>query len=154
MGKLYVVRHADAGTRPRDGGSDELRTLSDRGRLQAEALGLQLANRGIVRLVASPFQRCVDTLQPLADRLGLTVETDSRLAEGRGFAGALELAEELRSGPAALCSHGDVIPDLLEALVRRGTKLKDEPRWQKASTWVLTRDGVGFSNARYLPPPS
>lgn len=154
MGKLYVVRHADAGTRGRDSQPDELRTLSERGRRQADALRHQMDDAGIVRLVASPFRRCVETLLPLADHLGLDVEIDVRLAEGQGFAGALELAEELRSGPAAICSHGDVIPDLLEALVRRGTKLKDEPRWQKASTWVLTRDGDGFSKGRYLPPPA
>jgi 8-oxo-dGTP diphosphatase len=97
----------------------------------------------------------VETLQPLADHLGLVVEPDDRLAEGMGFTGALELARELDGAPAAICSHGDVIPDLLEALVRRGTKLKDEPRWQKGSTWVLVRDGEGgFAKARYLPPPA
>ncbi len=153
VGKLYVVRHADAGDRGRDGEPDELRPLSPRGHRQAEALCEQLADVGIQRLVASPYQRCIDTLAPLAERLGLEVEPDVRLAEAMGPIGALELADELRGGPAALCSHGDVIPDLLEALVRRGTNLKDEPRWQKASTWVLTRDGDGFSKGRYVPPP-
>lgn len=153
MGKLYVVRHADAGTRGRDDGPDELRPLSKRGRAQADAVRDLLADAGIVRLVASPFRRCVQTLQPLADHLGLVVEPDERIAEGHGFSGALELARELRGAPAAICSHGDVIPDLLEALVRRGTAFKDEPRWPKASTWVLTRNGDGFSKARYLPPP-
>jgi 8-oxo-dGTP diphosphatase len=154
VGKLYVVRHADAGTRANDGSPDEKRGLTERGQRQAEALGRQLADRGIQRLVASPFQRCIDTLVPLAERLGLPVELDDRLAEGRSFVGALELADELGDTPAAVCSHGDVIPDLLDALLRRGTKLKDEPRWQKASTWVLTRDGDGFSKAKYLPPPA
>lgn len=153
VGKLYVVRHADAGTRGRDDGPDELRPLSKRGRAQADALRDLLADAGIQRLVSSPYRRCVDTLQPLAEHLGLVVEPDPRLAEGRGFSGALELADELRHAPAAICSHGDVIPDLLEALVRRGTTFKDEPRWPKASTWVLTRDGDGFSKARFLPPP-
>jgi 8-oxo-dGTP diphosphatase len=153
VGKLYVVRHADAGARSHGDDPDELRPLSERGQRQAEALCELLAEVGIARLVASPFQRCVNTLAPLAARLGLAVEADDRLAEGQGFVGALELASELRDVPAVICSHGDVIPDLLEALVRRGIKLKDEPRWQKASTWVLTRDGDGFSKAKYLPPP-
>lgn len=153
MGKLYVVRHADAGSRGRDGVPDELRPLSQRGHRQADALRDQLADAGLQRLVASPFRRCIDTLVPLGEHLGIEVEPDVRLAEAMGAIGALELAEELRGVPAAVCSHGDVIPDLLEALVRRGTNLKDEPRWQKASTWVLTRDGDGFSKGRYLPPP-
>jgi broad specificity phosphatase PhoE len=154
VGKLYVVRHADAGSRGRDDEPDELRRLSARGQRQADALREQLAEVGIQRLVASPYTRCIDTLAPLAKHLGLEVESDQRLAEGMGFVGALELAEELRGSTAALCSHGDVIPDLLEALLRRGTKLKDEPRWQKASTWVFTRDGDGFSKGRYLAPPA
>jgi len=66
--------------------------------------------------------------------------------------GALELAEELRDAPAVICSHGDVIPDLLDALLRRGIRLKDDLRWQKGSTWVLTRDGEGFTKGHYLPP--
>ena len=64
------------------------------------------------------------------------------------------LAQELRDTSAVLCSHGDVIPDLLDALVATGTRLKDEPRWQKASTWVLSWDGDHISKGRYVPPPA
>lgn len=154
MGKLYVVRHADAGTRGRSSEPDELQALSERGQRQADGLRKQLADVGITRLVASPSRRCMDTLLPLATHLGLEVEPDDRLAEGQGFAGALALAEELRNAPAAICSHGDVIPDLLEALLRRGIKLKDEHRWPKASTWILTRGAAGFSKGTYVPPPA
>jgi 8-oxo-dGTP diphosphatase len=154
VAKLYVVRHADAGSRGHADGPDELRGLSARGKRQAEGLRGLLADAGITRLVASPFARCVETVAPLAVHLGLEVEVDDRLGEGRGFAGALDLAAELCGGPAAICSHGDVIPDLLEELLRRGTKLKDEARWPKASTWVLTRGTDGFSTGRYLPPPA
>lgn len=152
MGKLYVVRHADAGTRGNGDVADAERGLSERGWRQAGGLRDQLADAGVTRLVASPYRRCIDTLTPLAEHLALPVEVDDRLAEGRGFVGALELAEELREAPAVLCSHGDVIPDLLEALLRRGIKLKDELRWQKGSTWVLSRDGEGFAKGWYLPP--
>ena len=154
MAKLYVVRHADAGVRGHNDGPDRDRELSDRGRRQAEGLRAQLAGTGAARLVSSPFRRCVDTLLPLGTALGLEVEADDRISEGTGFVGALELAEELRQGTAVICSHGDVIPDLLEALLRRGIKLEDEPRWPKASTWVLTRVGDGFSTGCYLPPPA
>ena len=65
----------------------------------------------------------------------------------------LALAEELQTRARSLCSHGDVIPDLLEALVARGTKLKDELRWQKASTWVLTWDGDPWPRAGTSPAP-
>jgi 8-oxo-dGTP diphosphatase len=153
VGKLYVVRHADAGHRTGSRELDHLRELSDRGRRQAEGLLTLLGSAGITRLLASPFVRCVQTLEPLGAKLGITVEPDDRLAEGRHARDVLTLAAEVRRTDAALCSHGDVIPDLLEALVAGGTRVKDELRWQKASTWVLTWDGDRLSKGRYLPPP-
>jgi 8-oxo-dGTP diphosphatase len=155
VAKLYVVRHADAGVRGAGEGPDDERPLSERGRRQAVGLRDQLAEVGATRLVASPFRRCVQTLEPLADHLGLKVEPDDRLGEGTGFVGALAVADEVRGAPAVLCSHGDVIPDLLEALLRRGIELRDEPRWPKASTWVLARRADGtFTTGRYLAPPA
>ncbi len=154
VGQLYVVRHAHAGARGPAGGPDERRRLSDRGHQQARGLRDQLAGAGLTRLIASPFARCLETLAPLGSHLGIEVEPDPRLAEAQGFAGALELASELRDETAVLCSHGDVIPDLLDELVRRGLRLNDELRWPKASTWILTRHDGGFSKARYVPPPA
>ena len=154
MGKLYVVRHADAGHRLGADELDEPRVLSPRGWRQAEGLRAQLAGAGIARLIASPFVRCVQTLEPLGAHLGLTVEQDERLAERRAAADLLELAAEVRSVTAVLCSHGDVIPEVLTALVASGTRFKDELRWQKASTWVLTWNGDHLAKGTYLPPPA
>ena len=153
MGKLYVVRHADAGHRSEWEGPDASRPLSERGWRQADGLAELLADADITRLVASPSTRCVQTLEPLGTRLGLAVEPDERLAEGTGALGALDLADELAGTGGVLCSHGDVIPDVLDALVRDGVKLRDDLRWQKASTWVFSRDGGRLSKGRYLPPP-
>jgi 8-oxo-dGTP diphosphatase len=130
VSKLYVIRHADAGPRGQHDGPDDERPLSDRGRRQAAGLRDRLADAGIGRLVTSPYRRCRETLEPLAAQLGLEVEADERLAEGMGCSGALALAGELAPTTAAICSHGDVIPDLLDALLRRGIRLKDELRWQ------------------------
>lgn len=154
MAPLYLVRHAHAGARADWDGPDAQRPLSKRGRRQARALAESLAEAGVTRLVSSPYRRCVQTLEPLAEASGLEVVVDDRLVEGSGFAPVLELAEELPAQAAALCSHGDVIPDVLEALVRRGLELQDRPRWPKASTWVLTRDEHGFVKGRFLPPPA
>jgi 8-oxo-dGTP diphosphatase len=153
VGKLYVVRHADAGHRDHGPRPDEQRELSERGWRQAEGLCLELGERDITRLLASPFVRCVQTLEPLGKVLGLSVEVDDRLAEGAGAAGPLAVAAEVRDTGAVLCSHGDVIPDLLEHLVREGVKLHDDLRWQKASTWAFSRDGGQLAKGRYLPPP-
>ena len=154
VGKLYVVRHADAGHRGHSSQPDEHRELSERGWRQAEGLAAELADRGIGRLLASPFLRCRQTLEPLGTALGLSVESDDRLAEGTGALGALAIADEVRGTDAVLCSHGDVIPDLLDHLHASGTKLKGELRWQKASTWVFSWEGAHLAKGRYLPPPA
>ena len=152
MGKLYLIRHADAGHRRDHDGADERRPLSPRGQRQATALAEQFAHNGITVLLASPFLRCEQTLAPLAQRLDLPVQSDPCLTEGAGAAGALATAETLRHTNAAFCSHGDVIPDVLDALLAQGLKIKDDLRWQKASTWVLAWDAHRITKGHYLPP--
>ena len=154
MGKLYVVRHADAGHRAGAHDLDERRVLSPRGVRQAEGLVALLGDAGVTQLIASPFVRCVQTLEPLGVRLGLAVKEDERLAEGHGAHDVLELAAEVREQTAVLCSHGDVIPEVLAALQARGTRFKHELRWQKASTWVLSWNGDQLAKGSYLPPPA
>jgi 8-oxo-dGTP diphosphatase len=96
--------------------------------------------------------RCVQTLEPLAHLLREPVHVDERLAEGSSFASVMELFAALPDG-AVLCSHGDVIPEVIDALVRRGCEITGEPEWRKASTWVLRRDDGMFTAARAWPPP-
>jgi 8-oxo-dGTP diphosphatase len=150
---LYFVRHAKAGSRSQWVGDDRLRPLSDKGRAQSEALAAQLADVATGVLVSSPYLRCVETLQPLAERVDGAVRADDRLAEDTGFAGALELLGELPDG-SVVCSHGDVIPETIGALQRRGTTIVGEPDWRKASVWALTRDAAGeITHATAWPPP-
>ena len=150
---LYLVRHAKAGSRTRWTGDDRLRPLTDTGWAQAEALADRLAPLAAGgRLVSSPYVRCVQTIEPLAARLGTTVGIDECLAEESGFVGAIELLASLPEG-SVLCSHGDVIPDTMEALQRRGCAIVGEPDWRKASVWVLTRKGGDVVSATAWPPP-
>ena len=57
--------------------------LDDRGREQAEALAVRLGGLKLSALVASPLQRCQETIAPLAAKVGLEVATDDRLGECR-----------------------------------------------------------------------
>lgn len=152
--KLYVVRHAHAGSRSAwSGDDDRLRPLSPKGHRQAAALADTLTGAGIGRLLSSPSLRCVETLIPLADQEGLAVEEDQRLAEGSDGAAALSLAEELRRADhdaALLCSHGDVIPELLTQLKVAGTVFHDPLTWPKGSVWVVQSNGTHWAEARYL----
>ena len=160
--KLFVVRHVKAGDRSRWDGPDDSRPISKTGRRQAKALARRLAGENVSALLASPSLRCVQSLEPLAKKVGLKVEEDDRLAEGSSIEDSLAVARDAPDR-AVLCSHGDVIPDLIAALVRRGMELTTEPDWRKATVWVLegttqTRSDSGgellFQTASVEPPPN
>jgi 8-oxo-dGTP diphosphatase len=150
---IFVVRHAKAGQRGSWVGDDMLRPLSSKGRSQSAALSERFLSLHPTRLVSSPYVRCRETLEPIALLLDMAVEIDDRLAEGGSFEGALALLDETPDG-TVLCSHGDVIPDMINALVRRGLRVHDEPDWSKASVWALDRDITGaVTDAHVWPPP-
>ncbi len=151
---LHLVRHAKAGSRSAWTGDDLVRPLSPNGWAQAATLAERLAPLAPPLLVSSRYVRCVQTLEPLAERLGLRITDDDRLIEGAGFLGALDLLDEVPDG-TVLCSHGDVIPETIDALVRRGMEIDTPPDWRKASVWELDRGPDGrFATARCIPPPA
>jgi 8-oxo-dGTP diphosphatase len=150
---LYLVRHAKAGSRSGWVGPDETRPLSKSGREQAQGITRALAEFPVPRILSSPYVRCVDTVQPLAAKLGLQLETTPSLAEGRDVRPVIEL---LASVPdyTVLCSHGDVIPAVIDALQRRGMAVEGEPDWRKGATWIIERDGDEFMRTSATPPPA
>lgn len=154
MGTSYLVRHAKAGRRHDWKGDDRERPLSGPGRRQAAALAERLAERFVTSLWSSPYRRCVQTLEPLGERTGLIVERDDRLAEGARVEHVMALLRDGGDG-AVLCSHGDVVPEVVEALIRRGAAVASDPDWRKASIWVLEFDGDGtVLSVRAEPPPT
>jgi 8-oxo-dGTP diphosphatase len=153
MGKLYLVRHAKAGERRLWDGDDRDRPLSPKGWKQAELLSSRLASLDVSELYSSPYVRCVQTVQPLADRLDREITIDPRLSENEPFEPMLEMLTEVPDG-AVMCSHGDLIPATISALERRGTEIRTPPDWRKASVWVLRRNKHGgIVHATVWPPP-
>jgi hypothetical protein len=95
----------------------------------------------------------LETLAPLATTTGLVVEEHPDLAEGAGSA-AVCLVRSLAGETAVLCSHGDIVPEVLESLVTAdGMTLPSRRQWAKGSTWVLEEDHGRFVAARYLDAP-
>lgn len=133
---------------------DRLRPLSETGRRQATELADTLLVHRPGRVLSSPAVRCIATVEPLADRLGLKVEADDRLMEGATAADVESLLREADS--AAVCTHGDVIPLLLRRLTEQGMAPQQGLRWAKASTWVIERgpDGRGWGAGHYVAPPA
>ena len=148
---LYLVRHAKAGQRDRWDGPDHLRPLTKAGRAQSQSLAAWLANEPISRLLSSPYVRCVQTLEPLAEKLELEIEITEHLSEAIHFKPALDLLSILPDH-SVLCSHGDLIPDIMEALTRAGTVIDGPADWRKGSTWVLQCEDGAVIRAHAVPP--
>jgi 8-oxo-dGTP diphosphatase len=151
---IYLVRHAHALSRGTWGGDDLLRPLSARGRRQVAGLTQVLAEQTIRRVLSSPALRCVDTVRPLAEKLGVSVKLRDELLEGSPPADAFELLREegSRRGDAVACCHGDLVPEVLRWLTRQGAELDGGDRWAKGSAWLLEWDGDRFVKGRYRPP--
>jgi 8-oxo-dGTP diphosphatase len=149
---VYLVRHAHAGKKSAWLGPDLARPLSAEGRGQAVGLVDQLAPEPVRRLVSSPAVRCLQTVQPLAGRLGLPIEPDGRLGVEGPAGDLLELLASPALDQAVVCTHGEVIGRVFAELRHAGSRLPDKPRWPKGSTWVLDRDPARGWHGRFLAP--
>ena len=82
MTKLLVIRHghAEGNAEHRFIGQTDV-PLDELGRLQARALANRLEATPIDRIVSSDLSRAIDTITPLAEAIGVSIERDPRLRE-------------------------------------------------------------------------
>lgn len=157
---LLLVRHAQAGSRTGFAGDDTLRPLTGRGRHQAADIAgllLDLVGSRPVTIRSSPYRRCLETVAPFVAAAGLALRVEPWLAEGPTDAArdqVRELAASLHESAEVWCSHGDIIPAVIEMLASQDrVDLGPEPRVQKASIWILDVGADGrYTAATYLGP--
>ena len=152
-GTLFLLRHAAAGDRAQWEGVDAVRPLTKKGKRQAAAIVEYLKDRGIERIYSSPHTRCVQTVEPLAEAIGAKVIEHDALAEGPDIDAAYGLADELVGYNAVLCSHGDVIPAVINRMMWAGLTLDSRFYCSKGSIWEVELEGGRFTTASYVPPP-
>jgi 8-oxo-dGTP diphosphatase len=155
VGRIILVRHADAGSRSAFDGPDAGRPLSKKGWKQAHRIATALGDVRFDRLVASPATRCRQTLEPLADALGLEVDEESTLSEGAAGDLALDALLSITDTAPTIagCSHGDVIPRAVSEAGRRGATISGQASQPKASWYELETDGHTVLTVTYHPPP-
>jgi len=115
---LLLIRHASAGDREEWVGDDLRRPLDKRGKKQARRLVELLAPYPIDRLVSSPADRCVQTVEPPANARGLAVEVREELAEELQDTLGAELVRSLAAEDVGVSCHGG----LSEAVVGESQK--------------------------------
>ena len=67
-----------------------MRGLSDAGRRESQRVADLLEGHDVAAIISSPYTRAIQTVQPLADRLGMTIEIDRDLRERHLSPGRLD----------------------------------------------------------------
>jgi len=127
---VLLIRHALAGKRTEWRGDDRRRPLDERGRRQALRLVDLLAGYPIERILSSPYDRCVQTVEPLARARGLAIDVRDEFAEERQADEGAALAARLLNRDTAVYCHGG----LSEVVLGESQK--------KGETLVLAQDGT------------
>ncbi|WP_223167260.1 NUDIX hydrolase [Nonomuraea sp. SYSU D8015] len=128
---LVLIRHGSAGSRSEWTGDDAQRPLDTVGESQAAALATALPAYRPQLLLSSPTARCVQTLEPY----GAEIKLEPLLTEeSQDPHKTPELVREI-GVPAAVCSHGKVLPGLIHALSGKDVHLR------KGAFAVLHRAG-------------
>ena len=145
---LALVRHAHAVGRGSWADDDQQRPLDATGVERAGVIAEILAAYGVRRLVSSPSVRCADTLRPYAAQIGASLRTKDGLSEEGYAAEPARASRHLgrlveRGTPAALCSHGPVLPDLLRALLALVDPSEPEADLAAASLRDAAADKMG-----------
>ena len=149
---LLLVRHADAWDKHRWQGPDRLRPLSLAGQAEAAGLVIGLDDYPIGRILTSPTLRCQQTVQPLARDRRLRIESEVALGVDADPARVQALLQDPRLQDAVVCTHGEVIGQVLTRLVADGLAVDQPLQWAKGSTWLLDGANRRLTHARYLPP--
>ena len=154
--RMVLIRHGHAGTKERWKGDDRLRPLDARGLRQATCLADVLVPLAPGALLSSPLLRCVQTVEPTAAATGLVVEeTDALVPDAVPAALALvrTLAATDAAWPPVLCTHGEVLGEVLVALAAEsGTKLGRRAPGVKGCVWVIDFSAGAMTAARYIAP--
>jgi 8-oxo-dGTP diphosphatase len=155
---LLIVRHGLAGRKSRYKGDDRERPLDKRGRAQAESLVGVLLAFGATEVHAAPRKRCHQTLEPLAEELGVKVQDEPALTEEAyaeshqvGRRRVLEIAKS--DGTPVICTQGKVIPDLIAWWCDRDAVRPDKSRNRKGSVWVMSMAGGKLVAADHIDSP-
>ena len=151
---VLLVRHGSAGDREQWTGEDDLRPLDVKGQEQAAAAAAVLPAYAPVSVHSAPPLRCTDTVQPLAVRLGLSLQVDPALGEKAWEAdpsAVVKAVSELGTQPwtAVACSQGGAVQEAVGALTEQVGLGLDRVRARKGSLWALSFAGGRLVDADY-----
>ncbi len=140
---LVLARHGSAGDRLSWAGDDTLRPLDEIGEEQADVLGAVLGGYGIEAVHSADVARCVDTVMPYAESLGVEIVDEPSMSE-YGWSkdevlGPKRLVAIAESRvPTVVSSQRGALPGLLTGLLTElGGPVPADLSTRKGGFWVL-----------------
>lgn len=118
---FMLVRHARAKRRKAWKIADERRPLTKSGRVRAQEIVPLIACFGISKVDSSPARRCVETVTPYAQAIGVEPRTHEALTEPSHAARPLDTAKVFgtlfrKRSPRAVSVHRPTLPTIIEML--------------------------------------
>jgi phosphohistidine phosphatase SixA/8-oxo-dGTP pyrophosphatase MutT (NUDIX family) len=153
---LIILRHAKALDRGDWDDHDSLRTLNERGFLQANHLVNHLVPFNIEEIYTSNFTRCAQTVTPLAEARGLSIIQSMQINEdifeedpekAIAFTNALKQDQK----DILMCSHNPVIPTILRAILNSKLNNKEIIKLEPGDAWLVHRIKGEVVALDYLP---
>lgn len=104
---IFLVRHAEPTSDPGDS------PLAPEGKARAQDLARLLGDAGVTAIYTSPALRAIQTAEPLAKKLGLTIDKNST-DDSAAFVSLLKRRHP--EGVILVVGHSNTVPELLRAL--------------------------------------
>jgi phosphohistidine phosphatase SixA len=141
--QIIILRHARAGKKISNRSKDFKRGLDRKGEAVARQLP-ELITGSLCpsAILSSPFRRCLETVEPLAEAIDLAVVEDDRFSPNSRAIVRDAFADV--AADSVVCTHGEVIVRLLGR----------QAQCAKGAFWVVERREGNFVPLRYVKAPS
>lgn len=129
---IIALRHGKAIPPASWDGPDATRPLLNRGLDQVQSVAPAVAAWRPVRLLSSTAVRCLATIEPLAALTGLAVKQTTGISQDAYEDGEATVRKTIakcvtKRRTAVLCSHGPVLPQIIEEVARAARTSMDAP---------------------------
>ncbi|MBC7518523.1 MAG: NUDIX hydrolase [Microbacteriaceae bacterium] len=125
---VISLRHGKAVAPGSWNGPDASRPLERSGTAQAQSSARAIAAYRPTKLISSTAVRCIATIDPLSVLSGLSVKTTDAISQDAHEAGLSKVHRVVgkriaKRETAVLCSHGPVLPEIVDELFRAASKV-------------------------------
>lgn len=119
---VIVARHGKATPHESWDGPDSLRPLTARGMQQAKDIAGGIAAFGPSSIISSSATRCLQTVAPVSYKLGMEIRESGKISQDKWTSSGERVADFVgsrfrKAQPVVLCSHGPVIPQIVQEIL-------------------------------------